>query len=183
LQPLLPDTRNRKGWRSSSRHKPIVVSVTSASGSICHHSQSLHNPQSDSAILAPPKVWDMPRDYKVLLIIILDFMWARAVPNSQIGQIHFRSVPLRGPFCKGIQSRKMLYVRHKSEKTSCTLVGLQAAASLKLRLTHFGSFILKLMRYAIQLVRRGQTVVITHVVMRLQRRSIKRGFWRLLLND
>jgi hypothetical protein len=79
-------------------------------------------------------------------------MWARAVPNSQIGQIHFRSVPLRGPFCKGIQSRKMLYVRHKSEKTSCTLVGLQAAASLKLSLARFGSFILKLMRYAINLL-------------------------------
>ena len=70
----LPDTRNRKGWRSSSRHKPMVVSVISASGSICHHSQSLHNPQSDSAILAPPKVWAMPRDYNVLLIIVLDLI-------------------------------------------------------------------------------------------------------------
>ena len=35
-------------------------------------------------------------------------------------------------------------------------------------LTRFGSFILKLMRYAIQLVRRGQTVAIAHLVMRLQ---------------
>jgi hypothetical protein len=91
---------------------------------------------------------------------------------------YFRGVPLRGPFCKDIRSRKMLYVRHKSEKTSCTLVWLQAAASLKLSLTRFGSFILKLMRYTIYLVRRGQTVVIAHLVMRLQLLSIKRRFYR-----
>ena len=83
---------------------------------------------------------------------------------------------LRGSFCKGIRSRKMLYVGHKSEKTSCTLVWLQGAASLKLSLTRFGSFILKLMRYAIHLVRRGQTVVIAHLIMRLQLLSIKRRF-------
>ena len=72
----------------------------------------------------------------------------------------------------------MLYVRHKSEKTSCTLVWLQAAASLKSSLTRFGSFILKLMRYTIHLVRRGQTVVIAHLVMRLQLLSRKRRFSR-----
>ena len=44
-------------------------------------------------------------------------------------------------------------------------------------LTRFGSFILKLMRYAIQLVRRGQTVVIAHLVMRLHLLS-KQRFYR-----
>src|SRR5437588_6148757 len=55
LQPLLPDTRSRKRCRSSSIHKPIVLSATRAAGSICHHLQSLHKPHSDSAIGLPPK--------------------------------------------------------------------------------------------------------------------------------
>jgi hypothetical protein len=37
--------------------------------------------------------------------------------------------------------------------------------------------------YPIHLVRRGQTVVIAHLVMRLKLLSIKRRFWRRLLNN
>jgi hypothetical protein len=42
------------------------------------------------------------------------------------------------------------------------------AASLKVSLARFGSFILKLMRYTIHLVRRGPTGVIAYLVRRLQ---------------
>jgi hypothetical protein len=35
-------------------HKPMVVLVTLAFGSICHHWQSLHKPQSDMAIAITP---------------------------------------------------------------------------------------------------------------------------------
>ena len=47
---------------------------------------------------------------------------------------HFRGVILRGPFCKGMRSPKVLYICHKSKKTSWTLAWLQVAASLKLSL-------------------------------------------------
>ena len=48
LQPLSPDTRNRNGWRSSSIQSPSVRSSILTSGSICHHLQSLHRPQSSA---------------------------------------------------------------------------------------------------------------------------------------
>src|SRR5437667_3507469 len=45
LQPLLPETRSKNGCNSSSMHRPMVVFSMLALGSICHHLQSLHNPQ------------------------------------------------------------------------------------------------------------------------------------------
>src|SRR2546423_1140565 len=44
LQPLLPDTRSKKGCNSSSMHRPSVWSLALAPGSTCHHLQSLHRP-------------------------------------------------------------------------------------------------------------------------------------------
>src|SRR5262249_55565553 len=50
LHPLSPETRSRKSCRSSSMHSPSVVLLTRAFGSICHHLQSLHRPQSLSGM-------------------------------------------------------------------------------------------------------------------------------------
>jgi hypothetical protein len=44
LQPLAPDTRSTKAWSSWSMHRPTVRLFDEASGSTCHHLQSLHNP-------------------------------------------------------------------------------------------------------------------------------------------
>jgi hypothetical protein len=43
-------------------HTPIVVFATWASGSICHHWQSLHIPQSDAAIATAPLANRTPKN-------------------------------------------------------------------------------------------------------------------------
>ena len=45
VHPLLPETRSLYGQSLSSMHSPIVVFASGARGSVCHHLQSLHNPQ------------------------------------------------------------------------------------------------------------------------------------------
>jgi hypothetical protein len=54
LHPLVPDTRSKNPWSSSSMHRPIVASWTADLGSICHHLQPLHRPHGWLIALKPP---------------------------------------------------------------------------------------------------------------------------------
>jgi hypothetical protein len=56
LQPLVGETRSKKRCNFSSMHRPMVLLVIFALGSICHHLHTLHNPHSLSAIISSLKV-------------------------------------------------------------------------------------------------------------------------------
>src|SRR5213083_755607 len=56
LHPLFPDTSSLNGCRSSSMHRPSVMSATRASGSICHHLQSLQRPHCSFMTTLLPQV-------------------------------------------------------------------------------------------------------------------------------